>query len=155
MIQIPKIANTNKNDLAIEFVKWSSLSAEDKFNYDKLTTIIKDKVLKTEVFNIGSIKPGDILIKVNSKISYEISHFDHKCLYYIFSIRPCKEDLLQLNPSETNIEYCHYDEAHNDYLFKESWADFIIRNIISGKMNKTIWKEGFDKKIKLSIENFK
>ena len=35
LIQIPKISNTNRNDVAIEFVRWDKLSDEDK---EKIST---------------------------------------------------------------------------------------------------------------------
>jgi len=59
LIQIPKISNTNRSDLAIEFVKWSELSEEDKERYDKLHTIIKDKVVERETAKIVRIKPSE------------------------------------------------------------------------------------------------
>ncbi|CAN5158416.1 hypothetical protein BH09PAT1_BH09PAT1_2360 [soil metagenome] len=43
LIQIPKISNTSRNDLAIEFVKWDELNIEDREKYEKLNVIIKDK----------------------------------------------------------------------------------------------------------------
>ena len=39
LIQLPKISNTNRNDLAVEFVNWNSLSDDDKENYEKVTAI--------------------------------------------------------------------------------------------------------------------
>ncbi|WP_291111878.1 DUF3644 domain-containing protein, partial [Flavobacterium sp. UBA4120] len=51
LIQLPKISNTTRNDLAIEFVNWNSISDEDKKSYEKITALIKDKVQKTEVIN--------------------------------------------------------------------------------------------------------
>jgi hypothetical protein len=61
LIQIPKISNTNRNDLAIEFVKWSELSEEDKERYNKLHAIIKDKVVEKEKVKVVKIKPDDVL----------------------------------------------------------------------------------------------
>jgi hypothetical protein len=63
LVQIPKIANTNRNDIAVEFVNWNSLSEEDKKNYEKVTALIKDKVIKTEVINPGKLKPGKVVRK--------------------------------------------------------------------------------------------
>lgn len=39
LLQIPKISNTNRTDLAVEFVNWNSLSEEDRENYNKITNI--------------------------------------------------------------------------------------------------------------------
>lgn len=63
LIQIPKIANTNRSDLAIEFVRWDSLSSEDKKSYRKLDAIIKDKKVKQPVVNLGGMKPSQVLKK--------------------------------------------------------------------------------------------
>jgi hypothetical protein len=154
LIQVPKIANTNRNDLAIEFVNWNSVSHDDKENYEKITALIKDKVQKTEVINPAKLKPGAVVNAVNQSYQNNFNHYDHKCLLYIFSIKPTKEDGANIDPFETNTKYCHYDEAHNDYLFKEEWNAFIIGNITSGTLTREIWKANFDNKQKLEISSF-
>jgi hypothetical protein len=153
LIQMPKISNTQRNDLAIEFVRWDSLSEEDKASYEKITTIIKDKVIQKEVINPGRLKPGEVIAKVNDRVAIGINHFDHKCLYFIFSIRPTKIDA-NTDPFETNTKYCHYDEVHDDYVFQDSWIEFLVGNISSGRLNRIVWKEHFDNKIKLRIEDY-
>ena len=154
LIQVPKIANTSKNDVAIEFVNWNNLSSEDKENFEKVTTIIKDKVIKTEVLNHGKLKPGDVINQVKDSISVNLTHYDHKCLFYILSIRPCKEDRIDFDPFDTNTKYCHYDEAHKDYLYQPVWATLLIRNINSGRLTKEIWKRSYDGRAKLDINLF-
>lgn len=72
-------------------------------------------------------------------------------MLYIFSIKPTIEDGLNLDSFETNTRYCHYDDAHNDYLFKEEWIIFIISNITSGVLTREIWKLNFDKKQKFEV----
>ncbi len=154
LIQLPKIANTNRNDLAIEFVNWNSISEDDRISYEKLTALIKDKVQKTEVINPAKLKPGAIVNFVNQNYQNNFNHYDHKCLVYIFSIKPTKEDGDNIDPFETNTKYCHYDEAHNDYLFQEEWSNFILSNITSGMLTREIWKTHFDNKSKLEISNY-
>jgi hypothetical protein len=154
LIQLPKIANTNRNDLAIEFVNWNSISEDDRISYEKITALIKDKVQKTEVINPAKLKPGAIVSFVNQNYQNNFNHYDHKCLLYIFSIKPTKEDGNNIDPFETNTKYCHYDEAHNDYLFQEEWSNFILSNITSGVLTREIWKTNFDNKIKLEISNY-
>ena len=154
LIQVPKISNTNRNDLAIEFVNWNSISDEDKKNYDKLSTIIKDKVTRQEAVNPGKHKPGEVKKMVNEKVSTGISHYDLKCLYYIFSIRPISFDK-EKNPFETNTLYCHYDEVHNDYVYQDEWIKFLIFNISSARLNKDIWIQNYKNKSKLEIKDYK
>jgi hypothetical protein len=153
LIQIPKISNTKRNDLAVEFVNWNPLSEDDKKNFEKVTALIKDKVTFQEAVNPGKHKPGNVLKLVNEKVTLKISHFDHKCLYYIFSIRPTRNDG-DINPFETNTKYCHYDEVHDDYVFQDKWVEFLTINISTGKLKKDIWHDNFKEKKKLSIENY-
>jgi hypothetical protein len=152
LIQVPKIANTSRNDLAIEFVNWNALSEDDRKNYEKVTTIIKDKVLKTEAINPGRRKPSDVLKKVNSEIESTITHYDHKCLYCCLKIRKGSANNIK-DPFDTNTNYCHYDEVHDDYVYQDAWAELIIKGIKEGKLNKEIWKNKFKKSAYLSIQD--
>ena len=153
LIQIPKISNTNRSDLAIEFVNWNSLSEEDRKNYEKVTTIIKDKVVTKPVRNPDQLKPSQVLKMVNDKIATKINHFDHKCLYYTFSIRPTKKDG-NLDPYDTNTKYCYYDELHDDYVYQNIWVDFLISIISSNMITRDDWKNNWDRAIKLNIEKY-
>jgi len=57
LICVPRISNTNRQDLAVEFVKWSELNEEDKQKFAKLNTIIKERVVEKET--IKSIRVVD------------------------------------------------------------------------------------------------
>lgn len=154
LVQIPKICNTNRNAIAVEFVKWNSLSEEDKRNYETLTALIKDKVIKTEVINPGKLKPGKVVLEVNKHIITKINQRDHKCILAIFGIRPYNEFEKNRDPFETNTTYCHYDEAHDDYLYQESWVQFLIHNISLNKLTQDIWKESFNSRIRLDVKDY-
>lgn len=154
LIQVPKIGNTGRNDLAVEFVNWNSISEADRKKYDKLTTIVKDKVIKAEVINPGKLKPGKVISEINKKLTTKINHSDHKHIQAIFKIRPYKEFGEDQDPFETNTKYCHYDEAHNDYLYQERWVNFLVGNITSGQLKKDFWKKSYDDKTILDIKKF-
>ncbi len=154
LIQVPKIGNTGRNDLAVEFVNWDSLSEEDREKYDKLTTIVKGRVVKAEAINPGKLKPGKVISEVNIKSPIKINHTDHKHILAIFSIRPYKEFGNENDPFETNTKYCHYDEAHNDYLYQESWVDFLVGNLTSGNLTKLFWKKTYDERETLNIKKY-
>ena len=117
-IQIPKVSNTNRNDLAVDF------SRADEPDSATLRAITKDKPVVTEAKNAGQLKPGKVVEKVEEKTRVDFKQHDHTCLYTIFSVRPTGSDP---NPHVTNTEYCHYDETHNDYVYQESWVDFIVK----------------------------
>lgn len=152
LISIPKISNTNRNDLAIEFVNWNSLSDDDKENYNKLQAIIKDKTVVKEGVNPGKLKAGDVVTSVKEVLP-AFSHYDHKCLYSMFSVRPSGTDK-DIDPFNTNTEYSHYDEAHDDYLFQEYWKDLIINGIEKGTLTKDEWKKNYKQNIKLNIDDY-
>lgn len=151
LIQIPKITNTNKNDLAVEFVNWKE---EDQDKYEKLTAIIKDKVIKIEAINVGKLKPTKVLNDVNKSISSKITHHDHKQILCIFKIRPYEDFCNDFDPFETNTNYCHYDEVHDDYLYKDEWISFLINLISKGLLNKEQWKVHFQNKDILKIKDY-
>lgn len=155
LIQIPKIANTNKNDLAVEFVNWNSLSEEDKEKYDQLIAIVKDKVIKLEGANIGKLKPSKVLKEVNKSISFKLTHHDHKQLLCVFKIRPYADFNSNGDAFDTNPNYCHYDEAHNDYLYQDEWVAFLIQLINQKRLTKDEWKENYKQKKILKIDDYK
>ncbi|WP_413745564.1 DUF3644 domain-containing protein [Synechococcus sp. MIT S9507] len=124
LIQIPKISNTNRADAAVEFVKWDSLSDEDKDAYEKLNVIIKDKTVKIEAANVGRLKPSEVVKKVNEGLNGKsITQNLHTILYKLFEIRPAKGSD---EPFNTQEEFCHYDEPHNDYVYQDAWVTFLI-----------------------------
>jgi hypothetical protein len=131
LLQIPKISNTNRTDLAVEFVRWDELSQDDKEAYHKITALVKDRKVTVEAANVGKLKAGDVVRRVKGAIPGILFSFHtHLCLYRLFAIRPpgSAED-----PFDTDTKYCHYDEAHNDYVYQESWPQLIIELLQSGR----------------------
>ena len=148
LIQIPKVSNTSRSDLAIEFVKWNQ---DDEESYKKLSVLIKDKKVKIEGANIGRLKPGDVVNKVKIKIPNFTMHI-HTSLFKIFNVRPISN---ADDPFETDIDFCHYDEAHKDYLYRDKWIDFIVHifenNLLTIDQVKTYLKENK----KLNVVDFR
>ena len=153
LIQVPKISNTNRSDLAIEYVKFDELNEDDKDAYNQIAVLIKDKKVKVEGVNVGRLKPGQIIDIVNDSLGEGfINHPAHKYLYTVFSIRPPggADD-----PFDTNTDYCHYDETHGDYVFGENWAEFIIHIYQSKIFTKEKIKTKFDANKKLYPDKYK
>lgn len=139
LLQIPKVANTNRCDVAVEFIRWDSLSEEDKKNFKKITAIIKDKRVPTEAANAGRIKPGEVCAAVKPHIP-DFNHYYHRCFYTVYGIRPAGG---AKDPFKTDTRFCHYDEAHDDYLYQQAWTDFIIEQLTSKKVTLAEIKESF------------
>jgi hypothetical protein len=129
LLQVPKISNTNRADAAIEFVRWDLLSEEDRQAYDQIATIIKDKTVRVEAANVGRLKPSKVVEQVNnSLVERQISMNIHTALWQIFNIRPASG---ADDPFDTNTDFCHYDEPLGDYLYQESWVEFLVNLIQS------------------------
>ena len=124
LIQIPKVSNTNRNDMAIEFVGWDKLDSVDKERYQQTPTLVKDRRIPTEAKNVGRFLPKQVVKKVRERIRRSFVYHDHQALYTIFSVRPPGKDP---NPDRTNTKYCHYDFANKKYVYQESWVDFIVK----------------------------
>lgn len=136
LLQIPKVSNTNRTDLAIEFVNWSAIDENDRENYDKITTIIKDKIIKRNVSNANLLKPSRVIALLEQKTGRKISTNLHSMLWKSFDIRPPHNSLDKFN---TNDKYCIYDEPHNDYLYTEAWVEFLSNLfLIHGFTKETI-----------------
>lgn len=132
LIQIPKISNTERGDAAIEFVRWDTVSAEDKAAYEQITVIVKDKRVKVEGANVSRLKPQEVVASVNEKFAgFVVTTNLHAVLCKLFRIRPSNGSD---EPFETNTKYCLYDEPHNDYVYQPEWVDFIVNFLqVSGE----------------------
>ena len=140
LIQIPRISNTNRHDLAITFVREDELDPEV---FEQIATIIKDKRVPVEAKNVGKILPSKVVEKVKATTLLDFNQYDHRCLYTIFSVRPPGKDS---NPGCTNSNFCHYDQVHKDYLYQESWVEFIVKLFevyqLTKKKIRHAYKEG-------------
>ena len=152
LLEIPKISNTNRCDLAIEYVRWNELSEEDRQKYQKLIAIVKDKVVTIEGANVGRLTSGAVSRKVAARCGIKFNWYDHRCFQLVFSIRPCKET--GLDQHDTNKKYCHYDDAHNDYVFQNAWVDFLSKVLSEGRLTTEIIKQDYREKRKRNISDF-
>lgn len=124
LLQIPKVANTDRADAAIEFVKWNELSDEDKAAYEKVAAIVKDKKVTVSAANARRLKAKEVVSSVNSQLSSKALTIPlHVVLYKLFKIRPPNG---ADDPFDTNAEYCLYDEAHGDYVYQSEWVELLI-----------------------------
>lgn len=138
LLQIPKISNTNRHDLAVEFVNWSSLSDEDKENYQQISAIIKDKLVIQRVSNANLLKPGVVVKSIKDRTGVKLSISDHTYLWRSFRVRPSSDSESKF---DTISEFCIYDEPHDDYLYTEEWVCFIISLIEHNVITKDNLKD--------------
>ena len=153
LIQIPKISNTNRADAAVEFVKWDSLSEEDRAAYEQLNVIIKDKTVRIEAANVGRLKPSEVVKKVNEGLNGKsITQNLHTTLYKLFGIRPANGSE---EPFDTQAEFCLYDETHNDYVYQDAWVIFLIHFIQTTELDASVLRLKERDGEKLDVEQFR
>ena len=150
LLQIPKISNTNRADLSVEFVNWNSLDEEDKINYNKITAIIKDKIVRQPVSNANMLKPSKVIDEVYTRTNVKINQSDHICLWKSFNIRPGRNSDSKF---DTVSQFCIYDEPHNDYLYSVDWVDFICKLIQSHGFTKENIREKCKNNLKINDFN--
>ena len=134
---IPKISNTKRNDLSIDFVKEDSLTVDD---YDKITAVIKDKKVIQEAVNTQRYKPKQVIEKLRKKlrmdneVKFNASYHHPKLCQYYRVKPPSKSD----NPFETKSEYCLYDDTHDDYVYTSEWIEFLSQELAPNPIEKFV-----------------
>jgi hypothetical protein len=151
LISIPKVSNTNRGDIAIEFVKWNDLNDADREKYTKIDALIKDRVVVREAINAGRLKAGNVARKYEEKTGEKLSSYTHLALYSILGIRPRSSSI---DKTITNSKYCHYDELHDDYGYEQHWVDLLVNAFQSGKLTRDIVVQTFKKGEHLNIQDY-
>lgn len=131
-----QVANHKSKDaLPIQFVKWDSLSDEEKKRVKKTVALVRYK--EKPVYNADLFKPfkvvemvqkglGNPKIKKNGK-DKDIFHMGvHTNCWKFYKVRPgSKAD----KPDETKIEFCIYDKLNNSYGYTKKWIDFLVEKL--------------------------
>jgi hypothetical protein len=152
LIQIPKISNTSRGELAIEFVNWSQLNETDRVQYDKVAAIIKDKRVVVEAVNAGKFLASDVFRQVKEKTGIILNYGHHGDLCYLFRIRPRRAS--EGDPFNVNIKYCQYDQAHKSHVYTQQWIDILCNVFGSGKIDKNDLSEMAKNGEQLKIADF-
>lgn len=130
-----QISNHNTRDaLPIQFVQWDKLSEEEKTTTKRVAALIQQKHTEIPVINANLLKPKDVVRQVQEglgnktiqRLDKRVDYFNmttHSRAWQKYGVRPhCGSK----TPSKTNKDFCIYDKAHNDYLYKPEWVQFLI-----------------------------
>ena len=129
---IPKVANReSSSDLAVEFVKYSLDEPEEMKQYNRVVALVKPAV--TQVANQGQLKASDVCRAVEPVVKEVCgpdvrftASYHHVGAWHFYRIRPPQG---AADPRKTNSRYCHYDDAHKDYVYTEAWKKFLIHEM--------------------------
>jgi hypothetical protein len=142
---IPKVANhEGSSDLAVEFVKYNPDNPEEMKQYNKVVAMVKPAV--TQVANQGCLKASDVCRAVEPIVQELLgpttkfnASYHHAAACRFYKVRPLKT---AADPAKTNTQYCHYDEAHRDYVYTETWKKFLMQEMKKAGQYQRVVKEG-------------
>lgn len=131
-----QVANHQSQDaLPIQFIHYDKLPEEQK---EKLTPfIIGYKYKDAPVANADRFKPGEVVKKVqtglgNPKVTRNGKQKDkfnvnvHALCWKRYGARP---ESNSKTPQVTNVKYCVWDNAHQDYVYTQEWVIFLIEEL--------------------------
>ena len=131
-----QVANHKSKDaLPVQFVNFSSLTAEEQGSLSAFVAMTKEKHIL--VANKGTLKPGTVVKKVqealgNPKIfrgRKEVNKFNlntHTAFCKKYNVWPSDRNRF---PEQTKSQYCIYDEPNASYLYTEAWVDFLVKQM--------------------------
>jgi len=152
LIQIPKISNTNRGELAIEFINWSQLSDEDKAQYEKVAALIKDKRVLVEAVNAGKLLASNVMRQVRERTEIILDYSSHTNICYLFRIRP--RSTTEGDPSNTNTRFCTYDDAHKSHVYTPQWVDLVCNALETRKFTKPDLRDMANKGLQLMVSDY-
>ena len=139
---IPKLSNhQNSADLAVEFVKYDPNNPEEMEKYNQVIALLK--INQVLVSNVDKIKAGKVCEIVESVIKKAFgdskkftasSHHVRAARYY--KIRPKKGE----DKRKTDPKYCHYDEAHDDYVYTHEWVNYLKSEMVKEGQYEAVMK---------------
>lgn len=130
-----QVANHSTQEaLPIQFFQWDKLSEEEKKTTRRIAALVHQKHTEVPVVNADLLKPKDVVKMVQEgfgnkqiqKAGKQVDYFNmttHTRAWQKYGVRPSNKSR---TPSKTNKSYCIYDQAHNDYLYKHEWVDYLL-----------------------------
>jgi hypothetical protein len=142
-----QVANhQSENVLPIQFVNYDKLSEEEKQKVSRIAALIKLK--EVPVSNADTMKPSEVVRKVQAGLGNpkmlrgkkEVNRFNeviHAKCWRKFNVRPSSGSA---QPNATNPKYCVYDKAHGDYVYTQTWVDFLIEQLRDEAVFSSMYK---------------
>ena len=131
-----QVANHESMDtLPIQFVQYEKLTPEQQAEFEKFAIMVKWKNAK--VINGELMKPGAVVTAVqnglgnpmvdrNGKSKPKFNSTTHARCWKQYAARPQSG---AKKPANTKLEWCSYDEAHDDYLYTKAWVNHLVEKM--------------------------
>lgn len=144
-----QVANhQSKNALPIQFIQYDKLDEHEKKNVERVAALVKNRLEKVAVRNLNLMLPklvvekvqkrlGNPKIKSGNKIVDLFNSTTHTRCWKKYSVRPSN---LSDAPENTNENFCVYDEAFGQHMYKEKWVDFLVKKMSDIDEYKSLFK---------------
>lgn len=102
--------------------------------YEHVVVLMKPSVMQAS--NVGKLKPSDVCKAVEPIVQKVVGpNAKFNASYHHVAVRPKKGDG---DPWKTDTRYCHYDEAHKDYVYTVEWKKFLMTEMKKPGQYKTV-----------------
>jgi len=145
---VPKLSPKGEADLSLTFVREDELTEAQAVALNELgasgTVVVREQL--REVANLELMKPSVAVAYIDSrsKFRFHMTHFARA--WKKLGARPATG---AKHPERTLEQYCVYDSAHKDYVYKAAFAEKVLEKISTreGFVELTgvepVLKEGF------------
>lgn len=128
-----QVANHSGQDtMAIQFVQYDKLTAEQKAEVSRIPALIKLKpvgVMNEDLMRVGAVVRavqqglGNQMVERGKKCVPKFSSDTHTRCWRRYGVRPASG---AEKPEFTDQRYCYYDKAHGDYLYTKAWVAYLV-----------------------------
>lgn len=135
----------SKDALPIQFIRYDTLTDEDKRNLNRVATILK--IQEKPVNHSGLILPSDVVKKVqkalgapkiekNGKYVDKFNQDTHTRCWKKYKVRPLNG---VGNPANTKSDYCIYNALSKNYGYTQKWVDFLVEEMSDDKKYNSLF----------------
>lgn len=123
VLLIQKLGSRTEHDLAVEFVRRSDLTEEQRQQLDSAVVLVRDR--HVEVMNLGLLKPNGVVARVAVMAPW-FTIWHHTLAWKNCRVRPERG---APNPAVTDNRYCRWSQPHRDYVFTEAWVRHLVEEL--------------------------
>jgi hypothetical protein len=122
---VPYTGPKTEADAAMSFVGLEDLTEDQRAVMNQVQTIIRDR--QVPVSDLGALLPTQVADRVAAAIGRPFTaHTHHARAWRYFGVRPPNG---AADPAKTKSDFCRWNPAFRQYVYAESWVNFLIRKL--------------------------
>ena len=92
--------------------------------YERVVAMIKPK--HVSVANFGGLNASGVVKQVAARLGKKFTLNTHVRCWKHFNTRPSSNSS---TPEACDNRCCYYDAVHKDYIYTQSWVDFLVEKL--------------------------